>query len=95
MEFESILFKGVKQSLNKQMPDFFHDLQLDYLLNLIKDYSKIYSIEQLYYTLPRNFATIHYRQEIYNDLTNPKLKDAIGRFCLAMQKSRRAYGLVL
>lgn len=93
MEFESILFKNGKQSLNKQIPDFFHDLQLDYLLNLIKDYSKIYSIEKFYYTIPKDFATICYRHEIYKDLTNPKLQEAINSFCISMQRSRKAYDL--
>lgn len=95
MEFQSILFLD-GQSAIKQEPDFFHDLQLDYLLRQIRGYSRSYSIEPLFYTLPKDIQTIHYRQEIYRDLfRDNSLTDAIGHFCQIMQESRRTYNLSL
>ena len=95
MEFQSVLFPG-EQAVIKQQPDFFHDLQLDYLLQQIRGYSRVYPIEPLYYTMPGDIETIRYRQEIYKDLfRDSSLTGAINRFCQIMQESRRAYELSL
>lgn len=91
MGFESILFGEMQQKISECMPDFFHDLQLDYLLGLIKNYSKIYSIEPFYFTLPEDPSLISYRQQVYADVLRKPLADALSRFCLSMQKSRGAY----
>lgn len=95
MKFQSILFLG-EQAIVKQQPDFFHDLQLDYLLQQIRGYSRVYPIEPLYYTMPENIETVRYRQEIYRDLfQESSLSDTINHFCQIMQESRRAYELSL
>ena len=93
MKFYSILFCGKEQEMKKKMPNFFHDLQLDYLLDIIKNEAKSYAIESLYYTLPRNERTVRYRQEIYWDFNMEAIRKAVAEFCLAMQKSRKSFEL--
>lgn len=90
MAFHSILFYEEEPALEKKMPEFFHDLQLDYLLDIIKSESKSYAIEPLYYTLPKKASTVTYRQEVYQDFMQESLRKAVADFCLLMQKSRRA-----
>ena len=53
MGFTSILFGEWEQTLKTDMPGFFKDLQLDYLLEQIKELTKGYRIAPYFYTFPR------------------------------------------
>ena len=93
--FTSILFKNHRPELQKTAPSYFSDLQLDYLLGILENQSKGYSIRPYYYTLPRSAEDIAYRQEIYEQLGDPALAKAVKQFCIQMQRSRRSYNLSL
>lgn len=87
MAFKSILFSDSDIKPVETIPAFFQDLQLDYLLEFIESFAKGYSIQPYYYTLPAAIDLIHYRQQIFNDLTNPTLTQAMKVFCNKIQKS--------
>ncbi|MCH5266596.1 MAG: hypothetical protein J1F02_11900 [Lachnospiraceae bacterium] len=94
-EFTSILFTGKNKELQKTAPLFFTDLQLDYLLGILENQSKGYSLRPYFYTLPKDLEEIAYRQEIYAQLADPALTKALQQFCIRMQRSRRSHSLAL
>ena len=95
MAFKSILFanSGIKPVETK--PAFFQDLQLDYLLEFIEGFAKGYDIKPYYYTLPLSAELIQYRQQIFNDLSNHTLLQALKDFCYRIQKSCDFHALSL
>ncbi len=88
MEFHSILFGSMEPELIKEEPDFFHDLQLDYLLEQILIQGKSYQIEPYYYTFPKSKELILYRQQVCRDMESEELCMAMQHFCRKMQESR-------
>ena len=52
MGFQSILFGNTEVSLVKAEPDFFKDLQLDYLVEKILEQSKGYKTAPYFYNFP-------------------------------------------
>lgn len=95
MEFQSILFADSGQKAGKSVPAFFEDLRLDYLMNIIENQTKGYSIRPFYYTLPDSVSLIEYRQQVCRDLSDKALYTSIRRFCSRLQKSRRSHAYSL
>lgn len=95
MEFQSILYADTTPQLQQTAPVFFKDLQLEYLLDIIKKEAKGYSLAPHFYTLPETREVILYRQQICRDLENRSLAGYINDFCIEMQKSRHSYDLSL
>ena len=95
MEFQSILFADSGQKAGKSVPAFFEDLRLDYLMNIIENQTKGYSIRPFYYTLPDSVSLIEYRQQVCRDLSDKVLYTSIRRFCSRLQKSRRSHAYSL
>jgi len=95
MEFQSILFADSGQRASKSVPVFFEDLRLDYLMNIIENQTKGYSIRDYYYTLPASVSLLGYRQQVCRDLSDKALYGCIRRFCSGMQKSRRSHAFSL
>lgn len=93
MGFESILYADTGQETVKSEPVYFQDLRLDYLMGILERPVKEYAVQQHYYTLPATAGLIHYRHEVFKDLSVPALYEGIKRFCLKMQRARRASGL--
>lgn len=94
MEFDSILFGNHSYQLKKGEPAFFQDLQMDYLLRLISNYTKDYEIASYYYTLPGDKDVIEYRQQVIRDLSEERLFACVRKFSREMQNSRRLYSYV-
>ncbi len=95
MEFKSILFADTDIETEKTPPAFFKDLKLDYILNIINHMAGDYQINQYYYTMPGNIPLIQYRQQVFCDLMDKGLCQAVYAFCAGMRKSRHSYMLSL
>lgn len=95
MEFQSILFADTDIKTEKMPPAFFKDLQLDYILNIINHMAGDYQINQYYYTMPGSLSLIQYRQQVFCDLMDKNLYQAVYAFCAGMRKSRHSYMLSL
>lgn len=95
MKFQSILYAGTTPQIRKTAPIFFKDLQLEYILGIIKKEAKGYSLEPHFYTLPESEEVILYRQQVCRDLEDRTLAGYMDDFCLQMQKSRHSYDLSL
>ena len=95
MEFQSILFGSSEPNLKKEAPDFFKDLQLDYLIERISEQAKEYQIDAYFYTLPGDKAVIAYRQQVDRDMESEELCSVVRRFCRMLQESRKTYNLSL
>ena len=91
MEFQSILFADSGQKAGKSVPAFFEDLRLDYIMKIIENQAKGYSVRLFYYTLPGSVPLIGYRQQVCKDLSDGALRACIRRFCAAMQKFRSSH----
>ncbi|MCI9077995.1 MAG: hypothetical protein HFH68_03585 [Lachnospiraceae bacterium] len=96
MEFQSILFADTSIELAKSKPAFFQDLHLDYILNIIKHLTAgDYQTEYYYYTLPDSLPLINYRQDVFKDLMDNRLRQPVYNFCSGMRQSRHSYMLSL
>lgn len=95
MEFQSILFGTKEPELCKETPDFFHDLQLDYLLEQILEQGKGYETYRYFYTFPGDKELIRYRQQIGRDMESEELCTVVRSFCRSLQESRKIHNLSL
>lgn len=95
MEFQSILFGSKKTELVKDTPEFFHDLQLDYLLEKIVEPVKDYEVFPYFYNFPGSVEVIRYRQQVGKDMESEDLCFVIRQFCRRMQESRNMHRLSL
>ncbi len=92
MHFESILFphsgEDILKTQTHELPDFFHDLNLDQIVVAIAALSKDYDIAPFYQVPAGDFETVVYRQEVMRDLEDKLLMQAIKGFSEAMRKVR-------
>lgn len=95
MEFKSILFGNMKPKFSKETPDFFRDLQLDYLLERILEQGKGYETYRYFYAFPESKELIFYRQQIGKDLESEKLYEVVWSFCRSLQESGKIHNLSL
>ena len=95
MGFQSILFGNTETALVKTEPDFFKDLQLDYLTDKILEQSKDYKTTPYFYTFPGSVEVIRYRQQICKDMESEELCTVIRNFCRRLAESRKIYNLSL
>ncbi len=96
MEFQSILFADTPMELDRSMPAFFQDLHLDYILNIIKHHTTgDYQTDHYYYTFPGSLQLVNYRQQVFKDLMDGVLRQAVEDFCSGMRQSRHSYMLSL
>lgn len=93
MEFQSILYGDSGQTAPKAAPDFFQDLQLDYLLERMKETVKEYDISAFFYSFPETVELIRYRQQICMDMADEWLCGVIERFCRGLLSFYRFYKL--
>ncbi len=93
MGFQSILYGDSGQLPQAVAPDFFGDLQLDYLVERMKEGIKEYDISPYFYSLPKSQELIKYRQDICQDMTDEGLCEVIAGFCRGLQSSRSYYKL--
>lgn len=95
MGFQSILFGNSEPNLVKDTPDFFKDLQLDYLVEKILEQTEGYKTTSYFYTFPADTEVIRYRQQICKDMESEELCTVLRIFCRRLAESRKIYNLSL
>ena len=69
-------------------PDFFHDLNLDQIVEAITVGRNKYNLVPFFRTRVRDLDTIAYRQEVMHDLQEKRLQQIIGAFAKEMRAMR-------
>jgi DNA mismatch repair protein MutS len=88
-DYCSVLFSGSENAADKsEPPSFFHDLNLDQIVNAITANLDEYNLKPFFYTRLTNLAAITYRQEIMRDLESAPLYASIKSFSSRMREMR-------
>jgi DNA mismatch repair ATPase MutS len=90
MAFQSILFSKTGESgrLTDTAPDFFRDLNLDQVVRAILAKREVYGLERFYYTSLHDLDTLHYRQEVSQELEKEDLLQKMDAFSERMSRMR-------
>ncbi len=89
--FSSILFESsdlANRGNQVEPPDFFHDLNLDQIVDAITAGWEEYNLKPFFYSRLTDFAAIGYRQEIMQDLESQPLFGGIKSFSSRMREMR-------
>jgi DNA mismatch repair protein MutS len=92
MTFHSILFDRPRDGMavdESKVPSFFHDLNLDQVVDKITAGWEEYELTPFYYTWLPDLDAIAYRQEIMRDLEDKHLLQAVKSFSEKMRGMRR------
>ncbi len=95
MEFQSILFGSQEPNIRKEEPEFFKDLQLDYLVERILEQIKGYRTAPYFYTFPESRELIGYRRQVGLDMESEELCSVVRRFSRGLAESRQVFHLSL
>ena len=90
-QFQSILFPGRHRARTQEtteMPAFFHDLNLDQIVEAVTAEWQDYDLLPFFCTPLRDLRTIAYRQGVMKDLEGSALMDAIQTFSKGMRQMR-------
>ncbi len=88
MTFHSILFEKPEENIQAEAPAFFVDLNLDQVVETITVGKREYDLKPFFYTPLHEVDAVHYRQEVFRDLENPKLYDCLQTFAQRMRAMR-------
>jgi DNA mismatch repair protein MutS len=91
MTFRSILFPATEDLAKRetpQAPDFFGDLNLDQVIDVITAGKDEYNLKPLFYTSLHDIHTIDYRHGVLRDLENGLLSEHISSFAKQMRSVR-------
>jgi DNA mismatch repair protein MutS len=91
MCFHSILFRELDDFEGRatpEEPDFFHDLNLDQVVEAITREWEDYHLAPFYYAPLNDVDAIAYRQEVMHDFENKSLMDAVMAFSAGMRAMR-------
>jgi DNA mismatch repair protein MutS len=92
--FESILFdRDDVDVAGAQEPGFFHDLNLDQVVASITNGRDEYELTGFFYAPLRRVAAVEYRHDVFRDLEQDAVREAVRRFAEQMQRMRRYLGL--
>lgn len=93
MTFQSILFKEAEDSIKEQFlksdpPDFFVDLNLDQIIDVITAGREEYNLKPFYFSSLNDTDAVMYRHEVMKDMENPILFDLINLFARGIFEMR-------
>jgi DNA mismatch repair ATPase MutS len=92
--FESILFDHDEVDVaSAPEPPFFSDLNLDQVVESITAGRDEYDLTQFFYAPLRSVASVEYRHEVFRDLEQDEVREAVRSFAERMQRMRRLLGL--
>ncbi|MFZ0049618.1 MAG: hypothetical protein WAL16_27570 [Streptosporangiaceae bacterium] len=89
--FLSILFEqpsGAASVDERQEPDFFADLNLDQVLELMTAGREQYDLKPFFYASLHDVAAVGYRHEVLRDLEQPVVLESVTRFAETMGRMR-------
>lgn len=92
MRFHSILsplLAAVPNGREPDEPDFFHDLNLDQVVESITAGRDEYDLTPFFRAPVRDVATVRYRHEVLRDLEAPRIRQAVDRFADRMRTMRK------
>ena len=92
--FESILFDRDEVDVaSAPEPPFFSDLNLDQVVASTTAGRDEYDLTQFFYAPLRSVAVVEYRHEVFRDLEQDGVREAVRAFADRMQRMRRHLGL--
>jgi len=80
-----------KWRANPAQPGYFADLNLDQIVMALVSGRDEYDLAQFFYTPLTNVDAIEYRLQVFGELKNKELLDAVNIFCAAMRLQRRTH----
>jgi DNA mismatch repair protein MutS len=90
MSFYSILFERTEQRQEQEeAPAFSGDLNLDQIVDAITIGKQEYNLKPFFYVSLRSIDAVRYRHEVFKDLENTKLLEAVGSFAGKMRTARQ------
>jgi DNA mismatch repair protein MutS len=90
MAHYSILFRSqADQRETREVPEFFHDLNLDQIIAGVTAGRKEYDLEPFFHAPLSSLDAVAYRQEVMRDLEDHGVRQAIKSFSEAMRETRR------
>jgi len=97
--FQSILFESDEPiaEADKNVstpPDFFHDLNLDQIIDTMLTEAKNFHLKPFFYIPLKRVSAIKYRHEIFQDLEKASLFESIRSFSEKMEAMRRTLTMI-
>jgi len=89
--FRSILFEGRdagKDGESLTEPEFFHDLNLDQIVDAVTAGRQDYNLKPFFYCRLTDLTAVAYRHEVFRDLENEALFQSIQAFSSRMRRMR-------
>jgi len=89
--FRSILFdesNAWTEGEEPQAPDFFCDLNLDQIVDVIASGREDYNLKPFFYVPLKRIEAIRYRQEVFRDLESPAVLHSLQSFAESMRAMR-------
>jgi DNA mismatch repair protein MutS len=93
-EFQSILFGTADVDVTAEAPAFFRDLNLDQVVDAVVAGRDEYELRPFFHTTLGHVDAVAYRHEVFRDLQNEDVREAVGSFAEQMQRVRRYLKMV-